>query len=103
MDSMDPDDLGMVMDLKDSKDLWDLGSCLNEPACQIPYYLLGIGKSYGLTAQHMQDYPIFFIQLNYVHNNKIKIRCCHLMVNSLPQGGTTLGIPLPLSQFSHFA
>ena len=22
------------------------------------------------TAQHMQDYPIFFIQLNYVHNNR---------------------------------
>ena len=35
----------------------------------------------GLTAQHIQDCPIFFIQLNYVHNNK-EIRCCHLMINS---------------------
>ena len=32
-------------------------------------------------AQHMQDWPIFFIQLNYVHNNK-EIICCHLMLNS---------------------
>ena len=32
------------------------------------------------TAQHAQDCPIFFIQLNYVHNNK-EIRCCHLMLN----------------------
>ena len=33
----------------------------------------------GPTAQHMQDCPIFFIQLNYVH--KKDIRCCHLMLN----------------------
>ena len=36
-------------------------------------YLLSTGESYGLTAQHMQDSPIFFIQLNYVHNNKNKV------------------------------
>ena len=36
-------------------------------------YLLNTGKSYGPTAQHMQDSPIFFIQLNYVHNNKNKV------------------------------
>ena len=30
-------------------------------------YLLGTGESYGPTAQHTQDSPIFFIQLNYVH------------------------------------
>ena len=35
----------------------------------------------GLTAQHTQGGPIFFIQLNYVHNNK-EIRYCHLMLNS---------------------
>ena len=40
-------------------------------------YLLGTGESYTLTAQHMQDSPIFFIQLNYVNNKKI--RCCHPM------------------------
>ena len=28
-------------------------------------YLLGTGESYGQTAQHAQDSPIFFIQLNY--------------------------------------
>ena len=33
----------------------------------------------GPTAQHMQDCPISYIQLNYVHNKIIKIRCCHLM------------------------
>ena len=33
------------------------------------HYLLGTGESYSPTAQHMQDSPIFFIQLNYVHNN----------------------------------
>ena len=27
----------------------------------------------GLTAQHMQYSPVFFIQLNYVHNNKNKV------------------------------
>ena len=27
----------------------------------------------GPTAQHMQDSPIFFMQLNYVHNNKNKV------------------------------
>ena len=30
-------------------------------------YLLGTGESYGPTAQLRQDYPIFFIQLNYVY------------------------------------
>ena len=48
--------------------------------CQVPIYSLGTWESYGLTAQHMQDCPIF-IQLNYVHNNK-EIRCCHFMINS---------------------
>ena len=33
-------------------------------------YMLGTGESYGLTAHHMQDWPILFIQLNYVHINK---------------------------------
>ena len=28
---------------------------------------LGTGEIYGPTAQHMQDCPIFFIQLNHVH------------------------------------
>ena len=41
---------------------------------------LGTGDSYGPIAQHKQDCSIFFIQLNYVHNNK-EIRCCHLMIN----------------------
>ena len=44
------------------------------------YYLLGTGESYGLTAQHTQDCPIFFIQLNYVHNNT-EIRWWHLVLN----------------------
>ena len=30
-------------------------------------YVLGTGESYGPTAQHTQDSPIFFLQLNYVH------------------------------------
>ena len=34
------------------------------------------------TAQHMQDCPIFFIQLNYVHNNNKEMGCYHLMLNS---------------------
>ena len=33
-------------------------------------YLLGTGESYGPTAQHMQDFPIFFIQLNYVYKER---------------------------------
>ena len=33
----------------------------------VAHYLLGTGESYGLTTQHMQDCPIFFIQLNHVH------------------------------------
>ena len=45
------------------------------------HYSLGTGESYGPAAQHMQDCPIFFIQLNYVHNNK-EIRYCHLMICS---------------------
>ena len=37
----------------------------------------------GLTAQHLQDHLIFFIQLNYVYKFKEnKIRCCNLMLNS---------------------
>ena len=31
-------------------------------------------------SQHTQDCPIFFIQMNYVHNERK--RCCHLMLNS---------------------
>ena len=34
------------------------------------YHSLGTGERYGPTAQHKQDSPIFFIQLNYVHNDK---------------------------------
>ena len=30
-------------------------------------YLLGTRENYGPTAQHTQDFPIFFIQLNYVY------------------------------------
>ena len=33
-------------------------------------YLLSTGESYGPTAQHTQDSPIFFIQLNYVYKTK---------------------------------
>ena len=33
-------------------------------------YLLSVGESYGPTAQHLQDCPIFFIQLTYVHKSK---------------------------------
>ena len=34
----------------------------------------------GLTAQHLQDCLIFFIQLNNVYKRKInEIRCCHLI------------------------
>ena len=43
-------------------------------------YLLGLGESYGLTAQHTQDCPIFSIQLNYVHNKRNKV--LHLILNS---------------------
>ena len=39
----------------------------------VQYYLLSTGESYSPTAQHMQDSPIFFIQLNYVHNIKDKV------------------------------
>ena len=44
-------------------------------------YSLSTGESYSPTAKHMQGCPIFFIQLNYVYNNK-EIKCCHLMLNS---------------------
>ena len=37
------------------------------------HYLLGTGETYGPTAQHSQDSPIFFIQLNYVDKNKNKV------------------------------
>ena len=33
-------------------------------------YSLHTEESYGPIAQHMQDCPIFFIQMNFVHNNK---------------------------------
>ena len=36
-------------------------------------YSLGTGESYGPTVQHTQDCPIFFIQLNYVHNKRNKV------------------------------
>ena len=36
----------------------------------IQHCLVSPGETYGLTAQHMQDSPISFIQLNYVHKNK---------------------------------
>ena len=73
--------------------------------CKFPICLYGINTRHlelllwraGLKAQHTQDCPIFFIQLNNVHNHK-EIRCCHLMRVPLSQGGTTLGIPPPLSQ-----
>ena len=43
----------------------------------------------GLTAQHLQDCPIFLLELSYVHKSKQnRIRCCNLMLDSLPQGGT---------------
>ena len=53
----------------------------------------------GPTAQHTQDCPIFFIQLNYVHNDKrnkvlppyVKL-LCHKVAS---------GIILPLNQSSH--
>ena len=62
------------------------------------YYLLGIGESYGPTAQHSQDCLIFFIQLNHVYKIKInKTRWCHLIISSLPQGGT-----LPIFQFQPY-
>ena len=43
---------------------------LKQPLIIGLYYLLGTRESYGPTAQHMQDSPIFFIQLNYVHKQK---------------------------------
>ena len=39
----------------------------------LPNYSLGTGESYGPTAQHTQNFVIFFIQLNYVHKNKNKV------------------------------
>ena len=42
------------------------------PIYWVFYYLLSTQESYGPTAQHMQDSPIFFIQPNYVHKqNKV--------------------------------
>ena len=40
----------------------------------------------GLTAQHMQDSPIFFIQLNCVNKSENKVLPPYAI--SLPQGGT---------------
>ena len=40
-------------------------------------------------------------KLSYV--DKTKLGAATLCKIPLPQGGTTLGIPLPLSQFSHIA
>ena len=40
-------------------------SILDNKLSKILYYLLGTGESYGPTAQHTQDSPIFFIQLNH--------------------------------------
>ena len=38
----------------------------------------------GMTAQHLQDYLIFFIQPNHVYKIKInKIRLCHHMITPL--------------------
>ena len=67
------------------------------------HYSLGIGESYGPPAQYMQDCPIFFRQLNYVHNNKEKGDKVLQPYDKLPYHKVALGIPLPLSQFSHFA
>ena len=39
----------------------------------VQHYLLGTRESYGLTAQHTEDSPIFFIQLNYVYNKRNKV------------------------------
>ena len=57
---------------------WSMG--IDDVGSSFFNYLLSTGESYGPTAQHMQDFPIFFIQLNYVHKNKvlppyIKIPC----------------------------
>ena len=48
----------------------------------------------GLTAQHLQDCPTFFIQLNYVHKSK-KNKVQPLYVK-LPCHKVALGIPLSL-------
>ena len=60
--------------------------------------LVGNGESYGLT---LQDYTIFFIQLNNVDKFK-KIRCCHIMLIPQAQGGIIQGIPQLLFQFQQF-
>ena len=65
-----------------------------------PNYLLGTGESYGLTVQHMQDFLIFFIQLNYVHNKRNELLPPYA---KLPCHKLAPRIPLPLSQFSHLA
>ena len=53
------------------------------PHRQLENYSLSTGENYGLTVQHMQDCPIFFIQLSYVYKSKInKIGSCHLNINS---------------------
>ena len=66
-------------------------------------YLFGTGESYGPTAQHSQDCPIFLIQLNCVHILKQnKVLPTYLQ---LPCHKMAPGIPLPhnASQFSHIA
>ena len=67
---------------------------------QFQNYLLSSGESYGLTAQYMQDCPIIFIQLNYVHDKRNKVLPPYA---KLPCHNVAPRIPLPLSQFSHFA
>ena len=53
----------------------------------------------GEQAQHTQHCPIFFIQLNYVHNN-IRNKVLPPYVK-LPCHKVALEIPLPLNQWSH--
>ena len=52
----------------------------------------------GLTAKHTQDYPMFFIQLNYVHNKRNKMLPPYA---KLPCHKVAHGIPLPFNQWSH--
>ena len=50
------------------------------PNCLVVLALDSLNYCSEEQAQHMQDCPILFIQLNYVHNKKIG--CCHFMLNS---------------------
>ena len=54
------------------RDQWDLleqaaleGAVVDQVDLGAVDYLLGTGESYGQTAQHTQDSPTLFIQLNY--------------------------------------